>query len=143
MKFLSTIAVLATAVASVVASTIELGYPVDGSALIPGHNVTVQVVQPVSAQYPCLQVGIALAVNGCIRGVCPDPAKEMGAVLYSGAWDPKQQADGGVYQNFSVVIPMFLGGAGSGIFSLTHVCLLGSGPEPVIEFRNATVKFHA
>ncbi|KAH7915540.1 hypothetical protein BJ138DRAFT_1054630 [Hygrophoropsis aurantiaca] len=141
MKFFASLAVLATVVASAFADTIELGYPVDGSGLLPGHNVTVQVVQPQPYE-PCLQVGIALAVNGCIREVCPDPSQQMGAVLYSGPWEPVQQADGGIYQNFSVSIPMFLGGAGSGIFSLTHVCLIGTGPEPMIEYRNATVKFH-
>ncbi|KAH7916230.1 hypothetical protein BJ138DRAFT_1121895 [Hygrophoropsis aurantiaca] len=138
MKFFSTVAVLVGVAATALAQTIELAYPTDGTVLTPGQNITAQIVQPESMA-SCIQVGIALALNACENGVCPDPAQELGAILYAGPWTPTGHQVGGFYQNFSVSIPMFLQGAGPGIFSLTHLCLLGGGPAPFLEYRNASV----
>ncbi|KAH7916229.1 hypothetical protein BJ138DRAFT_1139895 [Hygrophoropsis aurantiaca] len=87
----------------------------------------------------CYQVGIALAIANCQWGAaCPDPAKELGSVLYAGPWTPESHQPGGNYQNITVTLPENLG-LGPAIFSLTHLCLLGGGPYPFLEFRNASV----
>lgn len=106
----------------------------------------------------CIQVGIALAIDNCNKGVCPQPTDQLGDVLYAGPWKPTPHAPGGFYQNFSLQVPAYMS-TGPAIFTLTHLCLLGvrfppfvycwcaeiqgffqAGPVPFLEFRNATVK---
>ncbi|KAH7930622.1 hypothetical protein BV22DRAFT_1054285 [Leucogyrophana mollusca] len=139
MKFFSSAVVLATAAATAVAQTIELGYPVDGTILSPGQKIGVQVVQPESMA-SCIQVGIALAINACHTPEdCPSPAQELGDVLYAGPWTPTAHSNGGgFYQNITVEVPSF-STATPAIFTLTHLCLLGAGPAPFLEYRNASV----
>lgn len=54
MKFFkfAVVPVLASAVASVLGQTIELGTPTDGTILYPGQNFTAQIILPVSIRYP-------------------------------------------------------------------------------------------
>ncbi|KIJ69747.1 hypothetical protein HYDPIDRAFT_77261 [Hydnomerulius pinastri MD-312] len=137
MKFFSVAAVLATAVASVFGQTIELGYPTNGAVLTAGQNFNAQVIQPESMA-SCIQVGIALAVNSCSNGVCPQPTEQLGSVLYAGPWTPTGHAQGGFYQNFTVQVNDYMP-KGQAIFTLTHLCLLGGGPVPFLEYRNASV----
>ncbi|KAF8838363.1 hypothetical protein BDN67DRAFT_971643 [Paxillus ammoniavirescens] len=137
MKFISVAAVLATAVSSVFGQTITLGYPTNGAVLTPGQSFTAQVIQPESLA-SCIQVGIALAMDACSNGVCPQPTDQLGSVLYAGAWTPTAHSPGGFYQNFTLQVPEYLS-AGPAIFTLTHLCLLGAGPYPFLEFRNASV----
>ena len=72
----------------------------------------------------CIQVGIALAMVNCNKGVCPQPANELGSVLYAGPWTPTLHTPGGFYQNFSLQVPQYMS-TGSAVFTLTHLCLLG------------------
>ncbi|KAF9226919.1 hypothetical protein BS17DRAFT_776339 [Gyrodon lividus] len=137
MKFFSVAAFLATAVASVFGQTIELGYPTSGTILTPGQSFTAQVIQPESMA-SCIQVGIALAMDSCSNGVCPQPADQLGDVLYAGPWTPTGHSQGGFYQNFTLQVSEYMS-AGPAIFTLTHLCLLGGGPYPFLEFRNASI----
>ena len=50
MKLLPVVYVLASAVASVLGQTIQLGAPTSGTVLKPGQHFTAQVIQPVSTQ---------------------------------------------------------------------------------------------
>ncbi|KAG1762995.1 hypothetical protein EV702DRAFT_1159800 [Suillus placidus] len=109
------IAIFAAGISATVAQTIELGFPQNGDNFCPGQEVAVQVIQP---------VGIALAINNCVNGSCPDPAEALGSVLYAGPWTPDNPLPGGFYQNFTVTIPSYLA-EGPAIFTLTHLCLLG------------------
>ncbi|KAF9235578.1 hypothetical protein BU15DRAFT_51269 [Melanogaster broomeanus] len=136
MKFFSVAVVLATVAVSVFGQTIELGYPTDGTVLTPGASLTAQVIQPESMA-SCIQVGIALAMDSCADGVCPQPADQLGIVLYAGPWTPTGHPQGGFYQNFTLQVPEM--SEGPAIFTLTHLCLLGGGPYPFLEFRNASV----
>ncbi|KAH7887313.1 hypothetical protein F5I97DRAFT_1805120 [Phlebopus sp. FC_14] len=129
--------ILATAVASAVGQTIELGYPTDGAVLTIGQNFTAQVIQPESMA-SCIQVGVALAIDSCTNGVCPQPTDQLGDVLYAGPWTPTGHPQGGFYQNFTFSVSEYFP-QGEAIFTLTHLCLLGGGPYPFLEFRNATV----
>ncbi|KAG1794676.1 uncharacterized protein HD556DRAFT_1369227, partial [Suillus plorans] len=70
-----------------------------------------------------IQVGIALGIDNCENGPCPDPADGLGSVLYAGPWTPESHSDG-YYQNFTVTLPSYLT-EGPAIFTLTHFCLLG------------------
>ncbi|KAI9569275.1 hypothetical protein HD554DRAFT_2020670 [Boletus coccyginus] len=124
-------------VVSALAQTIELGTPTEGTVLHPGQSFTSQIIQPESMA-SCIQVGIALAMNNCNNGVCPQPTDQLGAVLYAGPWTPTGHAQGGFYQNFTLQVPEFMS-TGLAIFTLTHLCLLGGGPYPFLEFRNASV----
>ncbi|KAG6330772.1 hypothetical protein ID866_8317 [Astraeus odoratus] len=36
----------------------------------------------------CIDVGIALPVDNCSNGVCPQPSAQLGDVLYAGPWKP-------------------------------------------------------
>ncbi|KAN0096994.1 hypothetical protein V8E55_001440 [Tylopilus felleus] len=137
MKLLSVVSILVGAVASVLGQTIELGYPTDGTVLSPGQSFTAQIIQPGSIA-SCIQVGIALAMDTCNNGVCPQPANQLGDVFYAGPWNPTAHGQGGFYQNFSLQVPQGWA-SGLSIFTLTHLCLLGGGPYPFLEFRNATL----
>ncbi|KAL4076388.1 hypothetical protein J3A83DRAFT_2191058 [Scleroderma citrinum] len=137
MKLFMFALVVAAAIASVLGQTIELGYPTNGAVLKVGQNFTVQVVQPGSIA-SVIQIGIALAVDNCNNGVCPQPTDQLGDVLYAGQWTPTGHAQGGFYQNFTVQISEYMT-KGPAIFTLTHFCLLGGGPVPFTEFRNASV----
>lgn len=73
----------------------------------------------------CIDVGIALALNSCINGVCPHPAHGLGSVLYAGPWKPNTLLPGvGFYQNFTFQLSQYQP-AGPAIFTLTHFCLAG------------------
>ena len=141
MKLFTFALVLATAIASSLGQLIELGYPTNGVVLTAGQDFTVQVVQPVrplptrSTDYRVLmnlqgsiasviQIGIALAVDNCNNGVCPQPTDQLGEVLYAGQWTPTGHAQEGFYQNFTVQISEYMT-KGPAIFTLTHFCLLG------------------
>ncbi|KAH7916228.1 hypothetical protein BJ138DRAFT_593419 [Hygrophoropsis aurantiaca] len=137
MKFISSLALVST-ISVAAAELIRLGYPTDGAVLTAGQSVAVQVIQP-EGLGSCIQVGIALAVKNCdTNGVCSDPAKELGSVLYAGPFEGVIPLPGGWYQNFTVQIPEYLD-EGKAIFTLTHLCLLGGAPFPYLEFRNASV----
>ncbi|KAH7930618.1 hypothetical protein BV22DRAFT_1191001 [Leucogyrophana mollusca] len=137
MKLFTSFALLTTA-SLAAGQLIRLGYPTDGAVLTAGQDATVQVIQPENLA-SCIQVGIALAVNNCdSNGVCPDPAQELGSVLYAGPWDATIPLPGGWYQNFTVQIPEYMD-KGKAIFTLTHLCLLGGAPFPYLEFKNASV----
>ncbi|KAH7887312.1 hypothetical protein F5I97DRAFT_816617 [Phlebopus sp. FC_14] len=126
MRFNSLVAVLVLAVVQCFAQTIELGYPTDGSVLKRGRNITAEVILPISMA-SCIQVGIALAVNHCSNGVCPQPSAQLGEVLYAGPWNPVTPKPGdGFYEDFTVQIPKYTP-KGPAIFTLTHLCLLGVG----------------
>ncbi|KAF8834567.1 hypothetical protein BDN67DRAFT_563103 [Paxillus ammoniavirescens] len=139
MKLPSAAAILAFTVASSFGQTIELGYPTNGAVLKRGKNFTAEVILPISMA-SCIQVGIALAVDSCSNGVCPQPQSQLGDVLYAGPWNPVTAKPGyGYYQDFTVQIPAYMT-KGPAIFTLTHLCLLGAGPVPFLEYRNASVK---
>ncbi|KAG8219048.1 hypothetical protein J3R82DRAFT_4804 [Butyriboletus roseoflavus] len=137
MRSFTVISVLAGAVASVLGQTIELGTPTDGQVLYPGQNFTAQVILPISMA-SCIQVGIAFAVASCDNGVCPQPTDRLGNVLYAGPWTPTIPDSDGFYQNFTLQVADYMT-AGPAIFTLTHLCLLGGGPIPLLEFRNVSV----
>ncbi|KAI9573122.1 hypothetical protein HD554DRAFT_2202398 [Boletus coccyginus] len=122
MKPFTVVSVLG-AVASALSQTIEIGTPTDGTVLSPGQTFTAQILRPNSI-IGCIEVGIALAINPCSNGVCPQPSNQLGS--------------GGFYQNFTVQIPDYTT-PGPAIFTLTHLCLIGAGPYPLLEFRNASV----
>ncbi|KIJ13304.1 hypothetical protein PAXINDRAFT_170587 [Paxillus involutus ATCC 200175] len=136
MKFIAVAAVLATAVSSVFGQTITLGYPTNGAVLTPGKNFNAQIIQP-GSMASCIQVGIALAMATCPNGVCPQPTAQLGNVLYAGPWTPTTHPQGGSYQNFTLQVPDFT--PGPAVFTLTHLCLLGAAPYPLLEFRTASV----
>ncbi|KAF8555586.1 hypothetical protein OG21DRAFT_856962 [Imleria badia] len=74
----------------------------------------------------------------CNGGVCPQPANQLGDVLYAGPWTPAPHAPVGFYQNFSLQVPQYMS-AGPAVFTLTHLCLLGAAPYPFLEYRNASI----
>lgn len=137
MKFVAFIAAIASAVAPVLGQTIELGSPQNGDVLQTGQNFTVQVIQPESMA-SVFQVGISLSIANCNNGVCPQPTQQLGDVLYAGPWTPTAHSPGGFYQNFTFPITSdFV--KGPAVFTLSHFCLIGAGPVPETEFRNASV----
>ncbi|KAF8433024.1 hypothetical protein L210DRAFT_3763744 [Boletus edulis BED1] len=136
MKLLPIVSVVVGATASVFGQTIALGAPADGDMLYQGESFTAQVIQP-GSPIRCTQVGIALAVAHCTDGVCPEPSERLGDVLYAGPWNPTSHPDG-FYQNFTLNLPEY-DATGPAIFTLTHLCLLGAGPIPLLEYRNASV----
>ncbi|KAI6042830.1 hypothetical protein EDC04DRAFT_888023 [Pisolithus marmoratus] len=137
MRFLTYVIVLVAAATSAVGQLIELGYPTNGAVLHTGSNITVQVIQPGSIA-SVWQVGIALTIDTCSNGVCPQPTQQLGSVLYVGPWTPTAHTQGGFYQNFTVKLDQYMP-KGPAVFTLTHFCLLGGGPVPFTEFRNASV----
>ncbi|EIW76490.1 hypothetical protein CONPUDRAFT_111470 [Coniophora puteana RWD-64-598 SS2] len=138
MKLPSFLVVAAGFASSALAQTINIGYPTSGTTLHRGKSVTVEIQRPNSIM-GCTEVGIALAVIGCSSASsCPSPSQQLGSVLYSGPFTPTGHGQAGYYQNFTVTIPDYLN-PGPGLFSLTHLCLIGAGPFPLLEFRNASV----
>ncbi|KAH7930620.1 hypothetical protein BV22DRAFT_1028079 [Leucogyrophana mollusca] len=139
MKFFSSVVVLAAAAASAIASpgSVKIGYPTPGTILFPGENVKVQVIQP-NHMDTNIQVGIALAIDQCENNVCDDPSQKLGSVLYAGQFEPTASIGGGRYQNFTVTLPDYIG-AGPGIFTVTHLSLIGAGPYPELEYGSVSV----
>ncbi|KAG6331301.1 hypothetical protein ID866_7787 [Astraeus odoratus] len=137
MKFITFVLVLATAIASALGQTIELGSPQNGDVLNVGQNFTAQVILPQSLA-SVIQIGIALAIDNCNNGACPEPTDKLGNVLYAGPWTPTAHSQGGFYQNFTLQVPEYIS-TGPAIFTLTHCGLLGAGPVPFMEFRNASL----
>ena len=105
----------------------------------------------------CIEVGIALAIDSCNNGVCPQPQDQLGSVLYAGPFTPTGHGSGGFYQNFTLQVPDYMT-PGPAIFTLTHLCLIGvcsfllafrraetqlgssqAGPAPLLEYRNTSV----
>lgn len=136
MKLFTFVTVLAMAISCAIGQTIELGYPTNNAVLKRGTSFAAQVILPVCPEdtiqrfflhYGVLQgsleytyqIGIALSVNSCNNGACPQPTDGLGAVLYNGAWTPTAHPQGGFYQNFTVQIPTYLS-AGPAVFMLTH-----------------------
>ncbi|KAI6040412.1 hypothetical protein EDC04DRAFT_1509270 [Pisolithus marmoratus] len=138
MNILAVLFIVASSVGTSVAQTIELGYPTDGVVFRAGETFQAQVMLPYSMA-SCIDVGIALAIDSCPNGLCPQPSTELGSVLYAGPWNPTVLAEGrGFYQNFTVQVPAYMT-TGSAIFTLTHLCLLGAGPAPFLEYRNVSI----
>ncbi|KIJ13306.1 hypothetical protein PAXINDRAFT_100770 [Paxillus involutus ATCC 200175] len=115
----------------------------NGAVLKRGKNFTAEVILPVSITPRIFRsaaahlssdlngflrsVGIALAVESCSNGVCPQPQSQLGDVLYAGPWNPVTAKPGyGYYQDFTVQISEYMP-KGPAIFTLTHLCLLGVG----------------
>lgn len=69
---------------------------------------------------------------------CPDPSERLGTPLYIGPFNPQPPPSPPfVYQqNFTVTVPEYLEHGSSAILSLTHLCLIGAGPFPLLEFKN-------
>ena len=141
MRFPTTCLIVAPAVLSALGDTIELRYPTDGTVLPINQDFTAQVVLPVRCLFPtyalrvftrrqysmasCIDVGIALAVNSCTNGVCPQPSQELGSVLYVGPWNPDTLLPAvGFYENFTFQLSQYEP-AGPAIFTLIHLCLAG------------------
>ncbi|KAL4076387.1 hypothetical protein V8B97DRAFT_13933 [Scleroderma yunnanense] len=137
MKSIVIVSVLASVVAVAFGQTIELGSPQNGDVLQTGQNFTVQVIQPESMA-SVFQIGIALSIDNCNNGVCPQPTQQLGDVLYAGPWAPTAHPQGGFYQNFTFPITDEFT-KGPAVFTLSHFCLIGAGPVPYTEFRNASV----
>ncbi|KAI9569276.1 hypothetical protein HD554DRAFT_2171423 [Boletus coccyginus] len=135
MKLFSVVSVL-VAVGSALGQTIEIGYPTDGTVFYAGEDFTAKIDRPNSI-IGCTEVGIALAIASCDEEVCPEPTDRLGNVLYAGPFTPTGHTDG-YYQNFSVQVPDYVP-VGPAIFTLTHLCLLGGGPTPLLEFRNVSL----
>ncbi|KAH0840309.1 hypothetical protein J3R83DRAFT_1320, partial [Lanmaoa asiatica] len=73
----------------------------------------------------CIDVRIALALNSCTDGACPQPTQGLRSVLYAGPWNPTILQPGvGFYQNFMFQLSQYQP-AGPAIFTLTHFCLAG------------------
>ncbi|KAH7909632.1 hypothetical protein BJ138DRAFT_206480 [Hygrophoropsis aurantiaca] len=137
MKFFSVFTVLAASTALAFGSFIELGFPQNGANFHANQEVTAQVILPESMA-SCIDVGIALAINNCQNGVCPQPSSALGDVLYAGPFTPTNHGNGKFFQNITVTLPDYVQ-KGEAIFSLTHLCLAGARPTPFLEYRNATV----
>ncbi|KAF7619722.1 hydrophobic surface binding protein A-domain-containing protein [Aspergillus flavus] len=117
------------------AQTIELGAPTDGAVLSRGSEFTAQVLKPGSLQ-PWIEVGIALAVNSCNDGVCPQPSDQLGNVLYAGPWTPTAHPSSGNYQNFTLQVPEYMP-EGPATFTLTHLCLIGVSAHNIADISNS------
>ncbi|KAF8139004.1 hypothetical protein EV363DRAFT_1154271, partial [Boletus edulis] len=73
----------------------------------------------------CIVIDIALAINSCNNGACPQPTRGLGSVLYAEPWNPDVLLPGvGFYQNFTFQLSQYQP-AGTAIFTLTHFCLAG------------------
>ncbi|EIW76491.1 hypothetical protein CONPUDRAFT_158509 [Coniophora puteana RWD-64-598 SS2] len=141
MKFFSDLISVAFIAGSALAETIELAYPTTGTTITRGKTLTVEVQRPL-APMGCYELGIGLTITSCATALsCPHPeAGPLGSVLYTGPFNPTAHQQGGYYQNFTVTIPDtdFLA-TGPGLFVLTHACLLGAGPYPLMESRSVDV----
>ena len=72
----------------------------------------------------CIEVGIALAIDSCDNGACPQPQNQLGYVLYAGPFTPTTPYSDGFYENFTFQVPEYMS-TGPAVFTLTHLCLLG------------------
>ncbi|KAG2130180.1 uncharacterized protein EDB93DRAFT_85654 [Suillus bovinus] len=85
------------------AQTIELGFPQNGDTVT---STPVRLFNRLvlgffflsfmchsegccTTRNPWHQVGIALAIDSCVNGLCPDPADGSESVLYANTWTPE------------------------------------------------------
>jgi len=120
------------------AQTIEIDSPTAGTILTRGKKMTIQIDRPNSIE-GCQEVGIAIGIINCATASsCPSPSAEVGDVLYAGPFTPTAH-QGQYYETFTATVPTTMT-AGAGQLNLVHLCLLGAGPSPLLEYRTVAVK---
>lgn len=132
-------AVLCSLVAAAAAQRAFIGEPQSGDTLTAGNDELISIVKP-NALTGSTEVGIAITIKHCSQNPCEDTSEALGAVLYSGPYNPQfgPGMGGQPYENFTLTIP---GGIGSGpaVLSVAHANLVGAGPFFFTEISNTTI----
>ncbi|KAF7428750.1 hypothetical protein PC9H_007982 [Pleurotus ostreatus] len=142
MKFTSCVVFLFSLLSVSLAQSIMIGFPKPSANITAGSNFTVEVDRPNSLT-GSTEVGIAINIQPCAaRGECIPPEDLLGFTLYAGSYNPQFHTNVSFglppHQNFTVALPSSFA-KGTALLSVTHLSLVGAGPFPLFEIRNATV----
>ncbi|KAF8157978.1 hypothetical protein B0H34DRAFT_656625 [Crassisporium funariophilum] len=122
------------------AQRIAIGYPADGTAVIAGSNILLEVDRPNSLSASA-EVAIVVGIQSCNNGPC-NPPDLLGSILYNGPFHPQFQP--GVFtkpphQNYTVTIPQTIA-QGPALLSVYHVALIGASQSiPFTETQTITL----
>ncbi|KAJ7244432.1 hypothetical protein B0H12DRAFT_1054872 [Mycena haematopus] len=143
MKFFSSLALSTLLFATAaLAQSVDIGAPADGSTVLHGSNITVEIDRP-DTLTGSTEVAIVIGFWHCgsAASVCPPPSDVLGTILYNGPYDPEFRTGGGSkppYQNFTVTIPS-TALPGKAQLGVAHLSLVGAGQYPFLETRNITL----
>jgi hypothetical protein len=126
----------------------SIGAPKAGTALVPGQNFVVQIIEPIntSAEAIEVEVSIVIGIVPCGTSGCPQPSVDLGEILFIGNYSSQGRNDSGLYtfENFTFVVPSDISGAAS--IQVQHNFLfdlpfLPQGPdsEPEVEYASLAV----
>ncbi|EGN95799.1 hypothetical protein SERLA73DRAFT_187021 [Serpula lacrymans var. lacrymans S7.3] len=120
------------------AQSIRIGYPPEGTSVIAGSNVTVQIQLP-----PTLTntqpISVAIGLQSCPSGNCLPVADILGDLLYAGPIQPVYGPGAYYpYQNFSVTVPPTIAN-GTAQIGVAYFSLIGAGLYPFFQLLNETV----
>lgn len=121
----------------------SVGAPKAGTTLVPGQNVSVQIIEPISTSNEAgvAEVSLVIGIVPCGTSGCPAPSANLGEILFIGQY----QSQGGVgtlesFENFSFVVPSDISGAAS--IQVQHnflITLPGADSEPKVEYASVAV----
>ncbi|KAK7052484.1 hypothetical protein R3P38DRAFT_2860589 [Favolaschia claudopus] len=138
MKFIQHLALAGSLVSYVLAQSIRIGSPANGTVVQPGSTLTVQIQQPSSLSNE-IEVAVVIGFLNCPSpDPCPAPLDRIGTVLYNGPYHPVASPPGLPYQNISVTIPDSAS-SGDAQLNVVHFDLIGALPLPRTEARAATL----
>ncbi|KAL4883564.1 hypothetical protein BJY04DRAFT_184897 [Aspergillus karnatakaensis] len=125
-----------TLAATALAQNVFVNLP-DGSDLIAGDEITVQVTRPNSLT-GSTEIGIAIGIQPCGTGHCYDATSVLGTKLYTGSFTPAYHESTGLpYENFTVTIPE-TAQSGPAVVGVAHAALVGAANWPFFEVVNTT-----
>ncbi|PIL22939.1 hypothetical protein GSI_15635 [Ganoderma sinense ZZ0214-1] len=140
MKSVNVFAVLAL-VASAYTQGIKIAAPAANSHVVASQTVLVDVERP-NSQTPSTDVAVLIGLRSCApSGDCAALADSgtLGTILYKGVYDPIERTGGGMYQNYTVVVPGGVG-AGSALLSVAHFYAGGVANSPTIDTAYVVVQ---
>jgi hypothetical protein len=144
MKFLFLLATLFAAAQA----QFSIGAPALGSTLVPGQDVTVQVIVPIdtSAEAGEEEVSLVIGLVPCGTSACPSPASNLGEILFIGKYQSQGEIGNTLnsFQNFTFVVPSDISGAAAIQVQRSFLTTL-PGPEavPGVQYAAVTVNVGA
>ncbi|KAI0916744.1 hypothetical protein AcW1_007890 [Taiwanofungus camphoratus] len=135
--------VLASLVAASVAQNINIATPVNGSTVSNGQNITVEIDRPNSLT-GSQEVAVVIAINQCPNNDCStfNASQDLGEILYNGSYRPvlnNSVVSRPPSQNFTVQVPSSYNSGDVVALSVTHLALVGAGPEVMLEVKDVSL----
>jgi hypothetical protein len=141
MKFLFILASLFAAAQA----QFSIGAPELGDTLVPGQNVTVQIIVPIDTSEEAGEEEVSLVIGlvPCGTSACPSPEANLGEILFIGKYQSQNEIGNTLnsFENFTFVVPSDISGAAA--IQVQHNFLTTlPGPESVPGVQYVAVTVH-